>query len=249
MGEISSSRYLVQAGWDDVPHLSPDVRAELEKEFPAFQRKARTQGIPSLGAGAIYPIEEEAFVVEPFAIPKFWTRSYGLDVGWNRTAAVWAARDVDQDVTYLYSEHYRGQAEPSIHATAIKARGEWIPGVIDPAANGRSQKDGERLLATYIGLGLNLLAAENSVEAGIYQVWEMLSTGRLKVFRTLNNWLAEYRIYRRDENGKIVKQNDHLMDASRYLVVSGLKRGLRAPVQAITREPGAIGAADPVAGY
>ena len=249
MGEITKSRYLVQAGWDDVPHLSPEVREELAKEFPAFQRKARTQGVPSLGAGAIYPIEEEAFVVDPFALPKFWNRSYGMDVGWNRTAAVWGARDTDQDVTYLYSEHYRGQAEPSIHASAIKARGAWIPGVIDPAANGRQQTDGERLLSTYIGLGLNLIAAENSVEAGIYQVWELLSTGRLKVFRNLTNWLAGYRIYRRDEKGKIIKKNDHLMDASRYLVVSGLKRGIRTPVQAITREPGAFGAADPIAGY
>ncbi|SKB32455.1 phage terminase large subunit family protein [Sphingopyxis flava] len=248
-GAITNSRYLVQAGWRDVPHLSEAVRLELEKETPPHQRKARMEGIPSLGAGAIYPIEEEVFVVDPFQIPHYWLRSYGLDVGWNRTAAIWGARDPDQDVVYLYSEHYRGQAEPSVHAAAIKARGDWIPGVIDPAANGRSQIDGQRLLANYINLGLHLISAENSVEAGIYDVFERLSTGRLKVFRTLTNWLAEYRIYRRDEKGKVVKANDHLMDATRYYVVSGIKRGIRRPVQAITTEPGARGAADPIAGY
>jgi hypothetical protein len=48
-------------------------------------------------------------------------------------------------------------------------------------------------------------------------VWERLSTARLKVFANLNDWLMEYRIYRRDKNGRIVKKVDHLMDATRYL--------------------------------
>jgi len=45
----------------------------------------------------------------------------------------------------------------------------------------------------------------------------------MKVFNTLRNWLAEYRIYRRDEKppNKPVKENDHLMDATRYLEMTG----------------------------
>lgn len=249
MGAVSDSRYLVQAGWKDVPHLSEDVRVEMEAETPPHQRKARMQGIPSLGAGAIYPIEEEVFVVPPFQLPAYWPRAYSLDVGWNRTAALWGAHNREEDVVYLYAEHYRGEAAPSIHADAIKARGEWVPGVIDPAANGRSQVDGQRLLATYVGLGLHLVPAENSVEAGIYQVLQRLEAGRLKVFSTLVNWLAEYRIYRRDEKGKIIKAHDHLMDDTRYLIVSGIKRAVCRPQQAITREPGVFGAADKLGGY
>ncbi len=68
-----------------------------------------------------------------------------------------------------------------------------------------------------------LSAADNAVEAGIYKVWSRLSTGRIKVFKTCQNFFAEYRIYRRDEKGRIVKSNDHLMDAMRYLIVSGLQ--------------------------
>lgn len=75
---------------------------------------------------------------------------------------------------------------------------------------------------TYRDLGLLVRAADNSRESGIYQVWERLSTGRLKVFKTMQNWLAEYRIYRRDEHGRIIKENDHIMDATRYLVMSGI---------------------------
>ena len=95
-------------------------------------------------------------------------------------------------------------------------------GAIDPASAGSSQKDGTRLIDEYRNLGLNLAAADNSVEAGIFGVYHMLTTGSIKIFNTCRNTLAELRIYRRDENGKVVKSNDHLMDALRYLVMTGM---------------------------
>src|SRR5690606_3895240 len=127
------------------------------------------------GAGAIYPIPVDEIIVDPFPIPAWWPRVYGLDVGWRRTAAVWLAWDRENDLLYGYTEHYRGQAEPSIHANAIKARGDWIPGVIDPAARGRQQADGQQLITSYRELGLKLTPADSAVEAGIYEVWERLS--------------------------------------------------------------------------
>lgn len=222
MPEISESKYTVFAGWDDVPHLDEITKRELLASTPPHLRDARSKGVPSLGAGAIYPVPESEITCEPFSIPDHWPRAFGMDVGWNRTAAVFGALDRESDTLYLFSEHYRGQAEPSIHAASIKSRGAWIPGVIDPASRGRSQADGLSLMDTYRDLGLLVRAADNSRESGIYQVWERLSTGRLKVFKTMQNWLAEYRIYRRDEHGRIIKENDHIMDATRYLVMSGI---------------------------
>jgi phage terminase large subunit-like protein len=218
----AASRAVVMCGWDDVPHLDAETKSQMYAKLPPHQRDARTKGVPSLGAGAIFPVAEDDIVVEPFDIPDHWPRAYGLDVGWNRTAAVWGALDRESDILYLYSEHYRGNAEPAIHAEAIKARGKWISGAIDPASRGRSQKDGEQLLAMYQEAGLNVVPANNAVEAGLYEVWQRLSTGRLKVFKSLGNWLAEYRIYRRDDRGRVVKENDHLMDAGRYLVMTGI---------------------------
>lgn len=223
------SKITIMAGWDDVPHLSEDQKASLIGEIPPYQRDARTRGVPQLGSGAIYPVPESEYVVAPFDIPAYWPRSYGMDVGWNRTAAIWQAHDRETDIVYLYSEHYRGQAEPSIHADAIRARGAWMPGVIDPASKGRGQKDGEQLLRNYIDLGLHLSPALNGVEAGLFEVWQRLSCGKLKVFSTLQNWLGEARLYRRDEKGQIVKANDHLMDATRYLIVSGVEIAQLAP--------------------
>jgi hypothetical protein len=155
-------------------------------------------------------------------IPAHWPKAYGLDVGWNKTAAPFGALDRENDVLYIYSCHYQGQQEPSTHVAAIRARGEWIPGTIDPASRGRSQKDGEQLLQIYRDLGLTLTPAENSVESGLFEVHQRLATGRLKVFRSCKAWFGEYRIYHRDEKGHIVKANDHLMDGTRYLVVTGI---------------------------
>lgn len=214
-----TKKFVVMASWDDVPHLSKEEKEELWNSIPPFQRDARAKGIPQLGAGAIYPVPESDFVCAPFEIPDWWPKIYGFDVGWNRTAAVWAAIDPDTDIIYLYSEYYKGQAEPAVHAAAIRHRGEWIPGEIDPAARGRGQNDGTQLYRAYKDLGLRVRKAENAREAGIHRVFERLSTGRLRVFSTLENWLAEYRLYRRDDKGHVVKENDHLMDATRYLVM------------------------------
>jgi hypothetical protein len=82
----------------------------------------------------------------------------------------------------------------------------------------------------YSDLGLHLEPAENAVEAGLYQVWERLSTGRLKVCRSLANWRREQKLYRRDDKGHIVKKDDHLMDATRYLILSGRRVARPVPV-------------------
>lgn len=215
-------RFSVIVGWEDVPHMSADEKARLEAALAPHERDARMRGIPSLGSGAIYPVAETEIICQPFEIPAWYRRCYGLDVGWNRTAAVWAAYDYERDIVFLDSEHYQGADKPVVHAQGIKARGSWIPGVIDPASRGRGQHDGEQLFKTYQQLGLNLTVADNAVESGLYAVWERLSTGRLKVFSTLEHWLGEFRIYRRDDKGRVVKDNDHLMDATRYVVMSGL---------------------------
>lgn len=225
------NRFTVNAGWDHVPHLSNQQKASLLAGIQPYQRDARSKGIPQLGAGAVYPIEEAHFVCDSFEIPQWMPQCYAVDVGWRRTAALWAAHNPEDDTVYLYSEYYRAEAEPPIHAIAIKSRGEWIPGVIDPAARGRNQKDGQRLIEVYHGLGLRtLFPSDNELEAGIHECWIRLSTGRMKVFRECQNFLAEFRFYQRDEKGRIKQgQADHLMDCMRYILLSGLKRAVVRP--------------------
>jgi phage terminase large subunit-like protein len=224
-----NTRHVTMVGWDDVPHLSADAKEKLASAYLPHERKARTKGVPQLGAGAIYPVDENDLIIPPIQFPIWYKHVFALDVGWNRTAALWGAIDPETDILYLYSEHYQGEAPPVVHAEGIKGRGSWIPGVIDPAARGRSQKDGEDLYRQYVATGLKLSLADNAVESGIYNVWTRMTSGRLKIFSTLLNLLGEFRIYRRDEKGKIVKENDHLMDCLRYLCMTGIKVAAHKP--------------------
>jgi phage terminase large subunit-like protein len=213
-------KFVINVGWEDVPHLSEKQKAEILKSYAPHERAARSKGIPSLGAGAVYPYSEDNMLVDPFPIPDWWPRAYGLDPGWSITACVWGALDPDTGIVYLYSEHYQGESNPIIHATAVKSRGDWIPGACDPA--GRNGSDGERIFTLYQDAGLYIQKANKSVEAGIWQCGQMMETGQLKVFNTLYNWINEFRSYARDEKtNKVVKKNDHAMDAMRYLLIDG----------------------------
>lgn len=212
----TKTKFSVGATWDDAPHLSQEAKDQLWEAIPLYQREARSKGIPQLGSGAIYPIAEEDVIIPDFIIPKYWPKLYGMDVGWNKTAAVWMTHDRENDVIYIYAEYFRGQAEPSVHSDSILARGVDIPGLIDPASRGRSQVDGKQLLEIYTEQSLNLIPAINAVEAGIYEIWVRFTTGRLRIFQSCVNLIKELRLYRRDEKGRVVKENDHGMDCLRY---------------------------------
>ena len=221
------TKYVDMIGWDDCPHLrepniSKDELDEFERRMLPHQRQARRTGRPSLGAGAIYPIDEDLIFVDPFKVPNYWEWGWAMDPGWKITAALLGARDPDTDTIYLTHEHYQGSQSPIEHAHSIKRMLPWpdLEGAIDPAADQSNQKDGTKLKEEYEELGLHLIKAVNQVNAGLFHVLTLMEGGGLKVFNTLQHWRKEFRLYRRDEKGKIVKKNDHLMDCIRYLTMT-----------------------------
>lgn len=231
-GPTDTGKFIISATWDDVPHLSEKDKDELWNSIAPHLRDSRKKGIPSVGAGLIYPVSEDDYLIDPFPIPDHFLKSYGMDVGWNMTAAIFSAVNPDTNVKYLYDEHYRAKSEPAIHASAIRNRGPWIPGLIDPASRGRSQIDGRKLLDEYRKERLDLHMAKNARETGILRCWQKLTTGKTKVFRgMLPNWQREIRLYRRDEDGLIIKVNDHAMDAWRY---DEMTDGIARPCPAFT---------------
>ena len=79
----------------------------------------------------------------------------------------------------------------------------------------------------------------NSVESGLYLLADLFRKGKLKIFKGLSNVLGEFRMYHRDEKGRIVKINDDLLDAIRYAYMMrrfAIRRGdigktARAPIK------------------
>ena len=224
--------YYIQAGWQDTPHLSDAERDVLLAGMMPHEVEAREKGIPAIGAGRVYVTPESDFVVDPFKIPDSWRFCYGLDFGWKNTAGVFIALDPDTDVAYVYDTYKQGEKEIFYHSSVLKRKGAtWMPGFCDPAGQASSQKDGESLMDMYALDGLNLTKADNSVEAGIMEVYQRLASGRLKLFSICQDWLSEYRLYARDDKGKISKKNDHLLDATRYAIMSGLAYAKQKPLE------------------
>lgn len=216
--------FTIRIWWDDAGHITEEMINDMKSRYPKHELRARRYGEPQLGSGAIFIADDDSYIVRATQLPDYWPRLFGLDFGWRHpTAAVWFAHDRETDSIYVYSEHRRSMAEPSVHTAAIKARGDWITGVSETA--GTNQADGKKMIDIYKKLGLKLKRAvkgPGSVESGIMMLQERFATGRIKIFDTCPMLLEELRKYHRDENGKIVAEQDDLIDALRYAVV-GIK--------------------------
>lgn len=222
MPEITSSKYLVMAGWNHVPHLSEKTKAELLAATPTHLRAARSQGIPALGSGAIFPVDEAMISCAPFHVPEHWVQIGGIDFGWDHpTAGARLVWDRDSDCVYVTAVYRQSEAQPVVHAAAIKAWGDWLP-IAWPHDGNNDTAAGPALAGQYKKLGLKVLREHathedggNSVEAGLMDMLDRMTTGRWKVFSTCEAWFEEFRLYHR-KDGKIVKVMDDVLSASRY---------------------------------
>jgi phage terminase large subunit-like protein len=222
--EVKDSRWYIMATWDDNPYLIPEEKKRLLAAMSPHEIEARTKGIPWIGSGLVYPIPETMITCDPFEIPKHWARVFAIDFGWTApTAVLFAAYDRDNGKLYCYAEYYVSELTPQKHAVSLLNMGaNWIPGVYDPAGRNSQQADGKTLVGMYRESGIqHIYPANNSKEEGVMKVLEMMQNGQLVIFNTLKQTLRERRMYSRDEKGVIKKGNDHLMDAMRYLVMSG----------------------------
>lgn len=220
------TRHVTFMSIDDAEHYTPKRRAEIVAGYLPHEREARAKGIPVLGSGRIFPIEEGQIVVAPMAIPAHWPQINGLDFGYDHPfAAVNVAWDREADCVYLCKEYAQRESTPVIHAASVKPWGEWVPCAWPHDGLQHDKGSGIVLKAQYEAQGLQLLndKAEwpeggNSVEAGLIDMLDRMQTGRLKVFSNLGGWLSEFRIYHRDK-GQIVKVKDDRISASRYALM------------------------------
>lgn len=220
------SRHVTRMTIEDAEHYTPEQRASIISSYPAHERKARAMGIPVLGSGRVFPIDEDELKVRGFTIPAHWPQIGGLDFGWDHpTAAVKLAWDRDADVLYVTNSYGRREATPVMHAAALRPWGEWLPWAWPHDGLQHDKGSGEQLAAQYREQKLNMLTSRamfedgtNGVEAGISEMLDRMQTGRWKVFDHLEDWFAEFRLYHR-KDGLIVKLNDDRLSASRYAMM------------------------------
>jgi hypothetical protein len=130
---------------------------------------------------AAVAIDAAEVVCEPFPIPGYFRRVYGIAIAEDYVAGVWLAYDAEHDRAFAYSEYCRSSTEhPAVHAQAIKARGDWPGRMIGPT----------ELLGVYQSLGLRISPASN-VETATQETVSRLSSKRLQVFRTCQKLIGE----------------------------------------------------------
>lgn len=225
---LLKGRALITAGMRHAAHLSEEAIAEARDKTPAHLRAAVIDGDPTMGSGNVYQVPRSDIEFDYIKdskgkyieVPAYWKRIGGFDVGYNVSAYLSGAYDQDTDTLYVTDEFGATHQPPAVIVQGIKHRkGDKHPIMIDPASKGRSQVDGRQLIVEYRKEKLDVRPANNEVEAGIHAVWDRLSTGRLKIFKHCVKTFKEYELYQRDVNGKVVKKNDHFMDALRYMVM------------------------------
>jgi hypothetical protein len=234
MPEVTESKYLVMAGWADVPHLDEKTKRELLDSTPSYMREARSKGIPVLGSGRIFPIDEDLIKEPVIQLPAHWPRIAALDFGWDHpTAGAWGAWDRDSDILHVYDVYRMREQTPAVHSVAINARGKWIPVAWPHDGLQHDKGSGEAIADQYRKLGVNMLkhkathapkrgepegSGGNGVEAGLMEMLDRMQTGRLKVAAHLEQFFEEFRLYHR-KDGKVVKEFDDVLSAVRYLVM------------------------------
>jgi phage terminase large subunit-like protein len=218
------------ADWDRAPHIGARMRAELAESYTDHERATRISGVPMMGSGGVYPIDEKIWVCDPIQIQPWWRRIVGIDFGIDHpAAAVWLAYNPDTDTIYVYDCYKkRGEGAP-YHAAAISNRGSWIPVAWPHDGMQRGKADGVPLKESYVRAGVNMLPESSRYddETGGAQtrepitidIYDRLRTGRLKVFRTCFELIDEMRNLHR-EDAKIVAKDDDAESGLRIGVMS-----------------------------
>lgn len=218
--------HVTQMVIDDAEHFSDEERAAIIASYPEYERAARTRGIPLLGSGRVFPLDEALITCAPFEIPAHWPQICGIDFGWDHpSAAVRLAWDRDNDIIYVIAAYRKREQTPLMFCTAVKPWGQypWAWPHDGKQSGGKfDAKDQKQLQAIYKGHGLKMLDdhatfenGSNGVEAGVQEMLDRMQTGGWKVFAHLEEWFEEFRTYHR-LSGLIVKKVDDLISASRY---------------------------------
>lgn len=229
MQRIKPSQALINATWDDAPHLDEKRKEQLLATYDEHERDMRTRGIPMFGSGPVFTVAEDDLLIDPFEIPHYWPGIAGLDIGWDHpTACVWLRWDRDTDTVYVVDEYRKRQAVIEIHSAAINSKPR-VPvawphdGEKHDPGSGRTFADQYRMNGCHMlpfhmtnPMALGETGQGNyKIEPGISAMHSRMKRGGFKVFRTCHMWREEYRMYHR-EDGKIKDIDDDLMSATRY---------------------------------
>jgi len=200
----------------DSPYFPKEEYERAKRMLTPTQFRLRYEGIFGKAEGLIYADFCNHNIIDDFDIPNDWRRGGGIDQGYNNPFVVLDGALDDDDVLYIYKEHYERGRLLEEHAKHLDSK---ITYEADP-----SKKQQNKELQH---LGFVVVPANNDVDMGILKVNARIrpvtddpQSVRLKIFKSCIHLIDEFSLYRYDEDKeKPVKEDDHAMDALRYLVM------------------------------
>lgn len=218
-------------------HIRDEDVETLKRKFKTSEIQTRLYGADMQGEGAVFeiPVEDIKRAFDYRDFPPYWRWLWALDFrhsgnasGGHPFAAVLGCHSLsDGDVIYIV-EAFRMHGFPANHIERIKRSNYWRAPVAWPhdGGKGATLTDGETIAQLYKRNGLHMLREHATFvdggfnfEAGIVEMENRFSTGRLIVHSRLNDFFDEYQGYHR-KDGVVVKIDDDILSATRILCMA-----------------------------
>jgi phage terminase large subunit len=230
-----------------IPASIYDNRALLDNDptyitvldnLPDELRKAHRDGDWDALSGQYFrEFRRSSHVIEPFDIPKGWTRYVTLDYGLDMTAAYWIAVDYE-GYCYCYKELYEKDLIVSDAAAKLSeiSKGENIKYYyMPPDIRTRKQDTGKSGLQLFAENGIIGIITTNDRESGwlclkeLLKPWGSQLVPRLRFFNTCRNIIKCLPMVQRDmKNPNDISKEPHDLthgpDSLRYFASTWIKK-------------------------
>ena len=208
------SRRFIPAKLQDNPYLmqTDDYYAMLSS-LPEVQRKQFLEGDWDAFENSAFPeFNKDIHIVDPFEIPRSWTRFRACDWGYSSFACcLWFAIDWDNNL-WIYRELYKSKMTADVFAKQVLnlEHGEYIKyGVLDSSTWARRGDVGPSIAETMITEGCRWRPSDRSPKSRINGKMELhkrfkfdddLQQPKLKIFTTCTNLIRTLPLLPVDKN-------------------------------------------------
>ena len=199
-------------------------------------QQSRLYGRFTNQTGLIYPeLDKKIHIIKPFEVPKEWPRYLSIDFGVvNPFACLVIVHDSKDNTIYVVDEYFKKNQTTIYNGNEINRRFKDKYGPFEYVVCDPEDKNGRMLLTRHCGLYNKPAPKSLGVVNTINLVKERLklqadNKPRLLIFDHCKELIKEFRLYswkKNNQKDQPKKENDHGLDALRYLVAFLYKMSL-----------------------
>ena len=233
--------FQVRGGLEQALHIPKERHQEIIEQTAPSQRLARIQGLEMMGQGACFstPVANITHNIQNNEMNPNWEVGWGIDFHHGGIAGIFVAafgfHDPMTDTLYISDVLRLVGGTPDTHLAAISSHPCADAPALYPHDGGRvaNLQTQETLAELYryhpdrrpYGLRMpsthvTFAGGGYSLPAGVLEMERRFQSGKLRIARWLLPLVRdEYEAYHYNERGDIVREDDHVLDAIRVLMM------------------------------